>query len=259
MAENQNKGLVAALANVDDVDSDDDHVQKAILFLSPQTQQKVRDIPPEYFEMDQEELEAIAHPTFKDRRLRLALWKELEECFKDPTRPLIVGRVYEGICTRSQWTERLVRNPAKLAFLLRPATNYDKAAAEIVEKGSEKLREALENAKVQFPNGHIDAKGVKVILDIVHHFENRTKGAVKQKIDINSTQQNLNVNVSMKDATPANLDEKLAEVRRKISEAQGARLMHGIPEKVIDVGPIEKVATDTVAGNGVKTSDDSGT
>ena len=100
-----------------------------------------------------------------------------------------------------------------------------------------KLREAL-GAKLIYPNGYLDAKATKVVLDIAQYFENRTKGRVAHQLKVDTKTQSLtaNVNIGIKSSPKdlRELDHKLASLRSQIARYEGNELTHNLPEKIVE-------------------------
>lgn len=84
------------------------------------------DIPPEYYLLPDDELDKLAHKTphekDTDEDLREKFWDEHEYAVKH-NRRILSTDVYSKIVSRFTWN-RIVSNPARLAWILRPLGDY---------------------------------------------------------------------------------------------------------------------------------------
>jgi len=231
-------------SDADIFSGDVDQFKVAVDLLRKSYRKKLDAITPEMFALPDQDLEDQLCPTPQLRQIRQSFWEEIARCIHnhDVFHPV---NVYKGISSGTYWFEYVCNDPLRFAFVLRPVSLYDKKAPEIVDFGMSRLREALE-AKIIYPNGYLDAKATKVILEIVQHFENRIKGTVEQKLKIQSL--SMNVNAEMKVNDKKDIDEKLEALKRKIAQYEGAALTHELPERaesVIDVGELSVEASES--------------
>lgn len=208
-------------------------LEVACSLLTTGMKEKLDKIPSEYLGMDLSQLEEMANPTQLDRMLRKSFWKEVERVTSKLGEVLRPVNIYTGICTRENFHYVLL-NPAKFAFLLNPPRSYEKNITHIMEQGVEKLITVLD-AKLVYSNGHMDAKATKTLLDVVAYFESRLKGGIKQKVDINSKSQSLDVTVNVSSGNIKELDQKLAKMREDLAIYDAQDLVHTLPEKIKDV------------------------
>lgn len=213
-------------------------LQLAVSLLTPGLARQYEKIPQTYHEMHEDELRKLAHPTDTEEMLRISFWREVRNCAEKLGEVLSPINVYTGACTKEHFYNYIVSKPEKLALILRPPASYEMKANVILDRGTSRIMEAL-NAKVVYSNGHMDAKATKTVLDIVAYFDSRTKGAVKQKIEIDSKNQTTTVNVSVSAQKMTDLDHKLREVKEKLAQFEGQTLVQDLPERVKDVTETE--------------------
>lgn len=216
-----------------------DHKEYALSLLSKVVQEKYKEVSEAQKALSEEQLEEICTFTQMNRLLRLAFWREVDKCIANPTYKFVWRVVANGICTKEGYTA-FTDTPLKIEWLLRRPPSYTDKAEEIISYGTSRLREAL-TAKLIYPNGYLDAKATKTILDIVNYFENRTKGRIAHSLNVNqrteSKSVNVNVNVSSsgdpkKDLV--DLDQKLETLRTQIRGYEQPNPILGLPEPVSD-------------------------
>lgn len=212
-----------------------DHFSFALSLVTPTIRECALKVPKEYLEMEDAEIEELVQPTKTDRMLRISFWNEIDRLKRGASQNSAYNstRVWSGICTRQYFYDKFLRNTKKIAFLFHPPTQYNDRALEMIDFGLGRLREAL-GAKIVYPNGHLDPKATKVILDIVQYFDARMKGTLKQQVAIESKNQTTNVEVNLT-GNLEDLDKQLQNLRQQISLHQGNQLTQGIPERIVDV------------------------
>lgn len=206
-----------------------DLVETALNLFTPLYKERYKQIAEKYKDVPDEELEKLVQLSVADRQLRISFWGEVRAAIREG-RQGNPANIYAGICTRQNFYTRITKCPERLAWLMRPQKDYVKQAEEIIDYGLSKLRDAL-NCKVQFNNGHMDTKAVKTMLDILSYFENRTKGPVKQKIQIDSTSMNANVTIDVSNSMD-DIERRIEEARKRVAEYEGKALIQGVPEIV---------------------------
>lgn len=211
---------------------DVDLVEVAVKLLGPVYSKKYRELPKELLEATEEELEKLVEPHLTDRKIRISFWSEVRRVVQNAEAVVVPSNIYKGICSKQNFYLRILAKPERLAWVMRPPKDYQKQADEIIDYGLGKLRDAL-NCKVQFNNGHMDTKAVKVMLDILQYFEARTKGPLKQRVEIESKSMNTNVTIDVNQSMDE-IENRIAEARKRVAEYEGKALIQGVPE-VVDV------------------------
>ena len=221
-------------------DTDRDRISKLPSLLSGSIHEHFQKIPPEYLDMTDNELENMFDIPRNDRMLRISFWREVDRCLEKQELRVNLTKVYEGVMTRPNFYH-LIQNPARLAYMLRPPKGYVEQANDIIYQGTERLREALD-AKLVYPNGHLDAKATKVVLDIVAYFENRVKGTMTQKVKLEAERKGGPTTVNIMNVEAGDLEKQLREVKEKLIQFEGQALLEGLPERVRDVNDDEEEA-----------------
>jgi hypothetical protein len=173
-------------------------------------------------------------PSLTDERLRNAFWAEYEASFK-LNQGMQMSRVYAGVCSKQCFYESVIKNPARVAWMLCPPTHYMNAMEEALLFGVDQMREILALPHVG-KSGLIDSKLCSVKVEIVKMLDARVKGAVVQKT------QAVNVNVKAEDVEqvksmvqgPNNMDE----IDRRLRELEQESKQLEVPASHMQVGKV---------------------
>lgn len=171
----------------------------------------IRNIGDDLWLMDESELEKNFSVSEIDFILRKRITEVLDEARKSPeTKRIPHTKLYNGICTLQNFYGRVIKNPHRLVWLLKPLRDDD-----IIKAGYyASVKRAMEI--IAMP---LDSKSASSILKALEFFANRHLGPVIQRIEQKS--MNMNVTRTVMEET-MNLDpeimlEKYAEAKSKIS------------------------------------------
>ncbi len=203
----------------------------ALSVLSDKLRQRHAEVPQELLEMSDEELEKQFSFTKTDRIIRICLWKEIARAQELNLPKINIVRMLRGICSEPTFFKHL-KNDFKVAYYLRPPQTYESQVGELIDIGVKKLREAFD-AKLVYSNGHLDARAAKTLLDILAYFEDRTKGAIEQKIKMDAKMQNSNMNVTVNFKSMTEVDKKLDELRARLADYASVDLVHTLPQRTV--------------------------
>lgn len=206
---------------------------EAALSMVPETLQKpYKNIPEEYHDMTDEQLENVVRPSQVDRLLKIKFWKEIDRITKEQRETIKVMNVYDGVCSRAYFYNNFLKDEGRVAYFYRKPITYEDMANELIEYGLQRLRNEVLPARIIFEDsGHIDSKGVKVLLELIQYLDLRTKGSVVQKHQVES--KSMHVNVDAKDVGGINIQDEIKKIQMQIAQAKGAQLVEGLPERVV--------------------------
>jgi len=177
--------------------------------------------------------------------LRLAFWDEyFVAC--DRGGKMIMERVYSRVCSKEYFYKYVVPNQTKLAYILHPPKEYTLKMRELLEMGHERIREILQLPLRQ--GNRVDAKLISEIVKIVTLLENRVRGAVVHRVELN--QKSLNVNVDYEppsdyfevEAELKMLDEQLKGMNDTTIEVAGGQ--EGVIEIEAEAAPVAQGETE---------------
>lgn len=176
----------------------------------------IKNIPESYLNCDASELGAGQI----DKLLRLSFWAELENCEKH-NRKFKTELIYKGICEHPTFYG-ILKNPKRLAFIIRPVDNYDIESKSIFIDGLKRYREIID-APLYDTKGNFLPRTASEIIKVVESLDQRLHGSPLQRIQ----RQSLNVNIDAANTVaPDDLHEKLEKLKQ-------ARLA----AKIKNVGP----------------------
>lgn len=125
------------------------------------------EIPEYLFKIHIDVLEDLAHPTYKLRQLKIRFW-DFHHNFIDQKKYKL-SDLFDGVCTYQYFYHGVLKNPAKLCWLLRndvlPERSYAKAKKELLNKFSEVLHLDVQK------NGNAKSKNINAILSVAESLE----------------------------------------------------------------------------------------
>lgn len=164
------------------------------------------------------ELRKAVRPTPTDHALRVSFWREFEKVMWRGTGNVQAKDVVGGICTEQYFYQKFMKDPRKVAWLVRPMQTYEKEMDAILHRCTERLWE-LVNIKIYNGKGKLDARAADVLLKAVTQVENRVKGMAVQR----SEQRSLNVNVQTRSKavegieTMSGLDNRIKQLEAEVN------------------------------------------
>lgn len=184
----------------------------------------VAELPEEYHLKDERELAHLFRQTPLDYAMKKQLWTKFYETEKTGVMRLKMVDIYGGVCTDQYFYNELIRNPARVAWLITPPVDTSAIIEEAYHFAFSKVRDGILNMP-------ITEKSAPTILKAFQMLADRHLGPVIQKIQ----SQNLNVEV---DATrnqqgpidPQAIEDKLNELKTKLLSSRPIR----------DVGPSDE-------------------
>lgn len=187
--------------------------------VSEKLQELLRELPPSLLSMNETQLRNKLDPSWTHEQLRLAFWDEYFLTIDNNENKIRPAAVYSRVCTKDYFFE-VISNPLALAFIVRPPQDYIYQMRSLLNMGLERFAEILKLPLEN--NGQINTKLIGEIVKVVTILDNRVKGAVTQKIQIDGTQKNLNVNVNTYEApkTHQDIDKELRNIEREIKALQ---------------------------------------
>lgn len=165
---------------------------KSVANMIPDALKKaLKDIPLELLGCSEERLVQQVGPSQVLEMLRLSFWDEYSIAV-DNGRKMQINRVYGPICSREFFYREVVGNPLFLGYIIRPTLDYTFKMRELLEIGHRRFREVL-HLPLHEANGRVNVPLVAEMVKIVSLVENRVRGAVVSKLQVE--QRSLNVNV----------------------------------------------------------------
>lgn len=175
-------------------------------------------LPDRYFDMTEDELIDEVQPTNRDWELRLSFWTDFNDVMNpNNKRTVIMGeKVQSGIITKRNFYERVVANPGRLAFMIRPIRSYQKEMEIRLIKSTRQLDKLLE-MNIEKENGEVDVRKGELLLKAIQNVQDRALGMAVAR------QESVNINIGQDKPEKAKvpdskqLDSKIAEYEAKLS------------------------------------------
>jgi hypothetical protein len=179
-------------------------------------------IDPRWMEKSENFVTSKANPTERDENFRLSFWTEYNTC-KDMDKPFSMERVMAGACSEYYYRHVILKKPRILAYVLYPPTDYISFMKNMLYKGQQRMKEIMQVSAVSQEEGEtkVDMKLATLQLKTFALLDNRIKGAIVQRVQVE--QKNLNVNVDaskMIEASPTSvidIDRELKELDKQIA------------------------------------------
>lgn len=173
----------------------------------------VENIDPRFYSYSEMELRQKAKPTAQHCRIRISFWDEYLRAVEQK-RPMYISSIIKGACSPEFFYSTIIRNQQLLAYITIPPADYQLALREMLELGWDRMREVLmmpmtskvpvqirtkdeETGKIITTTELIETPNTKLIAEmraIVQQLDQRIKGAVMQRMQIDQRNLNLNVN-----------------------------------------------------------------
>ena len=189
-----------------------------INLVTDRLRELMRQLPPALLAMSERDIRKKLDPTWLHDQLRLAFWDEYFLTIDNNERRMRLAAIYSQCCSKEGFYNQ-IENPLFLAYLTKPPAGYMLKMRNLLDMAMERLREVL-SLDLTNPNGTVNTKLIAEIVKIAALADNRVKGAVTQKIQIDGTQKNLNVNINQSTYEPPkthqDLEKELKDIEKEI-------------------------------------------
>jgi hypothetical protein len=188
---------------------------RSLVSIVPQKMQELMlNVPMEYLEMNEYELENVITPNAFVNRVRLAFWQEYERA-QGEVRKMNIHNIALSIGTLDQHIYRIMRDQLSAAWILCPPNSYTIFLDEALDFGLKRLRDHILTLPLRNPEtGEVDHENANLILKTVAFLDMRKNGAVVQKT------MNLNLNATNKDMKEVTKEMNLVDLDKKIQELE---------------------------------------
>lgn len=210
---------------------------------------RIKALPKEWFTWDLKKLKNHVKPGKIVEALRYSFWLEYSNTVYNGKDKMVLYRVWSPICTDYYFHEEVCKTPLLLCWMLQPPQKYARCMEALLDHSVDRLREILDLPIVD-KKGKINHQVAKLIMSIHNRLEDRVQGAIVQKTETKTL--SMNFSSSMRNATEAQLDKRLRELRN----AERNLLEAG---ETINAGADEEDSGDRDAGEAAQTEEESST
>lgn len=183
----------------------------------------ILELPTEVFEMEEDDLRERGRCGINEYALRMAFWQEYERCLSNPeNKTMSAARLVRGILDQGT-LRRIIANPYKLAWILKPVRSYLSDMEFMLIRGKERLWEIL-NLPIVNEAGKPMAAVANVVLAAQKQIEERVHGQTIQK------QQQIRVNVKQ-NGVPDQMKEvgRINAIDHEIKQLEERIQKKGVP------------------------------
>lgn len=179
--------------------------------LGEPVQKAIDNVPSDMWHSTEEEL----YPSNLDRLIRIKFWSYYESCRINRSHFELV-KTYDGLCNASNFYQRILVTPRRVAFIFRPPTNYNIRLLESLDYGLSRIRKDVLEAPIYDKKGNFDARAGSLLLKAVEFLNIQVMGTPVQRIQ----QQNVNVNLnSSKEISTEEIQKKIEEIKTQNMQA----------------------------------------
>lgn len=199
---------------------EDRNPKSVINLVTERLQELMKQLPQALLAMSEKEIRKKLEPGWTEEQLRIAFWDEYFLTVDNNNKKMRLEAVYARVCAKDIFYDK-IKNPLTLAYICKPPQDYIYQMRSLLNVGLERFSEIL-NLPVK-TNGRVDTRLIAEMIKIVTLVDNRVKGAVTQKIQIDGTQKNLNVNVNQNYEPPKthqDIEKELRDIEKEIKQLQ---------------------------------------
>jgi hypothetical protein len=195
--------------------------------VTPALRDAIKQIPPRLFTLQPTRLRHEGQIAHTDDELRQAFWSEYWFAC-DEGRPMRLTAVYGQIISKQTFFENYVSNPFRMAWILRPPENYTYRMQSLLEMGLQRLYDVL-----NFDLDKKDTKLISEVVKIVALLDNRVKGAVTQRVQIQTENKHLHAHMTAGEQPKSYMDinkelKQIDEELKQLAASSGSARLEGI-------------------------------
>lgn len=219
---------------------EDNNPNCVINLVTDRMREYMRELPPSLLAMDEVKLRKQLEPGWTIESLRQAFWDEYFITVDNKQKAMRLAAVYAKVCTREHFYD-IIKNQLALSYIVCPPAEYMYKMRSLLDIGLERIREVL-SKPLENPNGTVNTRLISEIVKIVALVDNRVKGAVVQKVTIDQTSKNLNVNFNPNYEPPksvTDIDNELANIDNELRMLKAKSTLPTLTE-LVDAGQDEQ-------------------
>ncbi len=160
--------------------------------LTPRLKKAAMNIPGHLLGMSADTLRKKIKANSMDEQLRVSFWEEYFVA-SDNNQRMRIEAIYPRVCVREYFYKHFVDNPARFAYMMHPPPEYMLQMKSLLQLGLRRFEEILQ-MPITNEKGVVNSKLVAEIVRIVMLVDNRVKGSVVQKVQLEQKSVNVNLN-----------------------------------------------------------------
>ena len=203
----------AQLENYQEIDFWEEGNPRAVINMAPDAvRDRIRKLPLHLLERSQMSLKTTGNGHWIIEKLRQNFWNEYFLSLDNNADKMRPAAIYTNACGQSEFYE-IISVPERLAYMMRPPESYMYKMNTLLEAGLERFNEIL-HLPLMNDKGKVDTKLIAEMVKIVAIVDNRVRGAITQRVKIESTSKQLNVNMNMQQEYPKSHQEIEQELKQ---------------------------------------------
>lgn len=218
---------------------DEDSPRCVVNLLSAKLKERALEVPNHLLAMTDDQLEKAVEPTMIHENLRLAFWDEYFVA-SDNNLKMRVESIYPRVCSREYFYKSFVHDDLNLAYMMRPPVEYTLKMRSLLELGHRQMEKVMRMPLVD-AKGRPDSRLIAEVVKIVALLDNRIKGAVTQKLQVETKSQVHNHNTYETPKKLGDIQDEMARIEREIKQLTK-------PQKLFDDKDVIEVKKDTDVG-----------
>jgi hypothetical protein len=197
-------------------------------YLGPRFIERIKEVPEEYYSLTESELHRVVNPTAIDSVVRHNLWAAIRKSRKTQ-KPINLWKdvCQEGVaCSKAHFFSRMLANPKKVAWLMRPIVDVKRAMQSLEEVMLWRMNEV---AMLPFKDqkGNVDHRAVNSFLKAYDIISKHLHG---ESLNVNHHAiVDHNIENKIKPTDP----ERMKAVQERIAQLEAARKQDFIDVSVI--------------------------
>jgi len=172
---------------------------------------RIAAIPEDVLCMKEADLEKHADVHDVERKLRAAWQMEYERAVRTENK-MEASNVYKGVVTHMYFYRYILTNSFKLAYIIKPFPEYEAQLEDMLQLGLDERRKILKRPLVD-KEGKFDHKLAALKEAITKNLEERRRGAVTQRLQVDQKSMNVNITKDVTQSTPGSMEAIEARLR----------------------------------------------
>jgi hypothetical protein len=200
---------------------DKSNPRSMINLLPSNVAQALAVIPEELLLHCEEDIRKLSRPDVLEERLRIAFWLEYDSSQRNK-RQMRMSQVFGGLCSSTYFAKKIITNSFKMAFICTPPSDYRVTIEELLQLGLRQMRDILLLPHID-DNGKPDARVADVKYRIVQDLHNRVHGQVIHRVEMKSTNVNVDATEAVLPSSMTDIDAQLKQLKQDIGELPAPR------------------------------------
>lgn len=205
--------------------------------VTPAIRDAIDKLPSKYMKASEKQLTNWCEPGHIENQIRICFWNEYEYAQDNMCR-MRAPFIYQLACSKDHFYNVILESSTKVAWMLHPPQDYMLSMEELLMLSVTEMRDilTLPNRHTKPGKNHYAGEPNTKIIDskikIFALLDNRVKGAVKQKLEIEQRSMSINVNAEAPPQTVGQVEKELKSLDNQIKKLESSAYQPDIIEQV---------------------------